>query len=200
MKTPPKSEIEVSEILAAEYEYIAQTAFQAHEDRSRVISFYVVSLGSLFGAFISTGLFEKTLSQIPFAYLAFAGLFVFLSIFGYITLLQLIYLRLAWFDSIAAMNQIKAFLIEKDKNLGNAFKWLANDVPKKFKTNSVAFLMAIQVASLGAITAGASIFYFARNINPNPDEASQKLHILLALIVSITSFTFQLLDYRRRLR
>ena len=35
------------EMLIAEYNYIAQTAFQANEDRSRVTSFYFVSVGSL---------------------------------------------------------------------------------------------------------------------------------------------------------
>ena len=52
MKTPAL--LEPEEIIAAEYEYIAQTAFQAHEDRARVSTFYLVSVGSLFGAIWGT--------------------------------------------------------------------------------------------------------------------------------------------------
>ena len=101
---------EVEEIVAEEYQYIAQTAFQANEDRARVTTFYLVSVGSLFGAFIGT---TPTTENITLWILA--GLFLFLSYFGIITLRQLIQLRIAWFESARAMNQIKKFLIKQNK-------------------------------------------------------------------------------------
>ena len=48
--------LEPGEILLAEYGYIAQTAFQAGEDRARVTSFYLVSVGTLVAAFLSSQL------------------------------------------------------------------------------------------------------------------------------------------------
>jgi len=48
--------LEPGEILLAEYSYIAQTAFQAGEDRARVTSFYLVSVGTLVAAFLSSQL------------------------------------------------------------------------------------------------------------------------------------------------
>ncbi|NQU31057.1 MAG: hypothetical protein HQ525_10360, partial [Anaerolineae bacterium] len=67
-----KKKFEVEEIVAEEYQYIAQTAFQANEDRARVTTFYLVSVGSLFGAFLgTTPTTEKTTLWF------FAGLFLF---------------------------------------------------------------------------------------------------------------------------
>ena len=192
------SDFETAEVLAAEYEYIAQTAFQAHEDRSRVTSFYIVSLGSLFGAFFSTGFGEEGINHLTLAYLGFAGLFLFLSYFGFITIMQLVYLRKAWFESAKAMNQVKDFLITKDESLKAAFRWQTKTLPGMYKKKSVAFLLAKQVAYLGAITAGAAGFYFSRfletTINLSPNVA-----IPAALIIGATYLSFQLRRYRKEL-
>ena len=150
---------EIGEIVAAEYEYIAQTAFQAQEDRARVTTFYLVSIGSLFGAFFGTKLDAKTATL---TYVAFASLFLFLSYFGLITLKQLIRLRKAWFESAKAMNQIKDFLIAQNKDLEKAFRWKSTTLPDMYKPTSVAYLLAQQVAMLGVITIGAAIFYISK--------------------------------------
>jgi len=52
----PKSDLALKpdDILTAEYEYIARTVFQANEDRSRVASFYFVSVGSIVAAILGT--------------------------------------------------------------------------------------------------------------------------------------------------
>ena len=145
-----------AEIITAEYKYIAQTAFQANEDRARVTTFYLVSVGSLIGALIGTNpdTGKTTLW-------AFAGLFLFLSLFGTLTLLQLIRLRGAWFESISALNQIKDFAIDnaKDFHLEKAFRWRTSTMPASYKPWSVAFLLALQVSMLGTITFGFSIYY-----------------------------------------
>jgi hypothetical protein len=51
---PPKPKLNSDEILKAEYTYIANTVFQANEDRSRVASFYFVTVGSLVAAILGT--------------------------------------------------------------------------------------------------------------------------------------------------
>jgi len=111
-----KKNLNVSEIVVAEYEYIAQTAFQAQEDRARVTTFYLVSVGSLVGA-----IYKTTPSTEIATLWAFVALFLFLTYFGLLTLYQLIRLRLAWFESIRAMNQIKDFLIKENKELKKIF-------------------------------------------------------------------------------
>lgn len=192
-------EFEVGEVLAAEYEYIAQTAFQAHEDRSRITSFYIVSLGSLFGAFFSTSLGEAKHVALALPFLGFAGLFIFLSYFGYITLMQLVYLRKAWFESAKAMNQIKDFLVTKDESLQTAFRWQSKTLPTMYKKESVAFLLAKQVAYLGAITAGAATFYFTKALIEFVEIPSY-ISLSAAIVIGVFYLSFQLRRYKKELR
>jgi hypothetical protein len=44
------------EMLQSEFTYIAQTAFQANEDRARVTTLYLVNLGGLVAALVSSQL------------------------------------------------------------------------------------------------------------------------------------------------
>ncbi|MFN8460695.1 MAG: hypothetical protein U0X93_02825 [Anaerolineales bacterium] len=41
-----------------EYDYIAQTAAQANEDRARISSFYLIAVGSLIAAIFGTQFFD----------------------------------------------------------------------------------------------------------------------------------------------
>jgi len=177
------------EIIIAEYQYIAQTAFQANEDRARVTTFYLVSVGSLVGALIGT---TSTTSTITLW--AFAGLFLFLSLFGLLTLHQLIRLRRAWFESIEAMNKIKDFIIKTttDIPLKEAFLWKTSSIPPSYKPGSVAFLLALQVTMLGTVTFSASIYYVGLALN--------YLLPLGAAIGGILFLIFQLYIYRSLLK
>jgi hypothetical protein len=95
-----KPKINPDEILKAEFEYIATTATQANEDRSKVASFYFVSVGSLSAAIFSAQLFDTNQNGevLQNIYLAFCTLFVFLTLLGYLTIAQLARLRTAWMD------------------------------------------------------------------------------------------------------
>jgi len=116
------------DILIAEYEYIADTAKQANEDRSRVS-------------------------------VAFSILFLVLTLLGTLTIAQLARLRAAWHESIEAMNQIKDFYIKKFPETEPAFKWRIRTIPPTDKPYSIANLIALEVALLGALTTAAA-FYF----------------------------------------
>ena len=163
-----------TEILTAEYEYIAQTAFQANEDRARVTTFYLVSVGSLFGAFFGT---KDTPPSTT--YWAFSGLFLFLSYFGVITLKQLIQLRKAWFESAAAMNQIKDFIIEENENLSKVFRWKTKTLPDLYKPKSVAYLLAHQVITLDAVIFSAMIFYMGKALG-----STTTTEFIISIIIS----------------
>ena len=186
------TKLEGEEIIAAEYEYIAQTAFQAQEDRARMTSFYIVSLGSLFGAFFSTSFTEETIT--PLTYAGFAALFFFLSYFGFITLKQLIMLRKAWFESAKAMNQIKDFLISRNKDLSAAFRWRSKTLPPTYKPGNVAYLLAHQVSLLGATTIGTGVFF-----GSNAISLPMALAIPIALIAGYAFWRFQMNYYRKQL-
>src|SRR5512135_1099779 len=101
-----KPDLKPDPILTAEFSYIVQSAFQANEDRARVTSFYLVSVGSFIAAILSTQLQSDPR---PVVYWSFGALFLFLAVLAVMTILQLVRLRRAWYESILAMNQIKDF-------------------------------------------------------------------------------------------
>jgi Na+/melibiose symporter-like transporter len=153
---PVKPKLNVDEILKAEYEYIATTIFQANEDRSRVASFYFLSVGSLVVAILSSIFSASNLENVS---LAFFGLFAALTILGAVTLAQLARLRAAWHESVQAMNEIKDYYIKHNKEIEPAFKWRLKTLPPTDKPYSIANLMAVEVALLGAITGAASVYF-----------------------------------------
>lgn len=153
------SDLDANALLIAEFEYIAQTAFQATEDRSRATTLYLVTTGSLIAAILSTQVEQL---QVTETYWSFAILFCGLSFFSLLTLLQLARLRIAWLSSVAAMNHIKQFYIEHSQqpDLEQAFLWNAHTLPTASKPWSVASLLMLQVALLGGLSAGAAIIFF----------------------------------------
>ncbi len=156
---PAAAPLDPDALLMAEYNYIAETAFQANEDRARVTSFYVVSVGSFIAAIISTQLLTSPARPI---FMAFSGLFLLLSVLAVLTLLQIARLRKAWHESAAAMNQIKDFYIQHTGNppIGQALRWTSGSLPRRFKRNSISSYLAIEVALVGAVTIGAAVFFW----------------------------------------
>jgi hypothetical protein len=151
----PKPKLNPDELLQKEYEYISQTAFQANEDRSRVTSFYFVSVGSFVAAIVGTQL-EAQSKTISFA---FFTLFLVLTFMGGLTIAQLARLRAAWHESVEAMNTIKDFYIKHHPEVESAFKWRARQIPLTNKPYSIANLMAVEVALLGSLTTGACTYF-----------------------------------------
>lgn len=162
MATKSKLELKANEILIAEFEYIAQTAFQTNEDRARVTSFYLVSVGSILAAILSAQ-FEPLRSEA--IYIGFALLFALLTAAGILTLLQLIRLRLAWRESALAMNEIKeAYVKVFGQELEQAFRWQNQSLPSAYKRGSVSHLLAVQVSLLSAVVFSVATYFFLRGL------------------------------------
>jgi hypothetical protein len=157
----PDPELNPDEILVAEFEYIAASAFQANEDRARVASFYFVSVGSLVAAILGTNFVEGRFNM-DVVRLAFGGLFLLLTALGFLTILQLARLRAAWYECALAMNKIKEYYFTRFKaeKLESAFKWKSLNGVHRFKVKSVSFYLALEVVSLSAVMFGASVFFF----------------------------------------
>jgi hypothetical protein len=151
-----KSKPDANEVLKAEYDYIANTVFQANEDRSRVASFYFVTVGSLVAAILGSIFSTNDLESVA---LAFSGLFVVLTVLGALTLAQLARLRAAWHESAEAMNQIKDYYISHNKEIESAFKWRTRTLPPTDKPYSIANLMALEVVLLSSITCAAAVYF-----------------------------------------
>jgi hypothetical protein len=162
-------DLKADSILAAEYEYIAQTAFQTNEDRAKVSTFYVLTVGSFLAAMLGL---QTNVLQTQFIYVAFTILFAILSFNAALTLLQLVRLRQAWYESVQALNQLKSYYVERldDLPLNDAFRWGQTTMPAKFKPWSVSFLLAIQVTILGGAAAGATLVFGVYAVRSNPNN------------------------------
>jgi ABC-type siderophore export system fused ATPase/permease subunit len=149
------------EFLSAEFEYIANSAFQANEDRSKIASFFLVSVGSLVAAIFGAQFLKGDPDDLLIAYRSLAGLFLVLSILGALTVAQLARLRLAWYEAARAMNQMKEYVAGRyeDINLSKAFRWRTRTLPKKFKLDSISFYNMLEVALLSALTFGACVYF-----------------------------------------
>ncbi len=155
------------EFLAAEFSYIANSAFQANEDRSKAASFFLVAVGSLVAAIFGTQLLTGTPQQLLIAYRSLAGLFFVLTLLGGLTVAQLARLRLAWLEAARAMNQMKDFVAEHHQglNLKQAFRWRSETLPKEFKADSISFYSTLEVTLLSALTFGAFVYFSMMSVN-----------------------------------
>ena len=82
-------ELDPNEILSREYEYDAQTAIQANEDRVRVFNYYLATAGTLLAASVFAKLDNS--SYLGIFSLVIGGL----ACLGFIFVLKLIKLRVA---------------------------------------------------------------------------------------------------------
>lgn len=168
-------------ILVAEFEYIAQTAFQANEDRARASEFFLISFGTLLAAVLTT---QFTDVEVQFLYRLFIVLFTVVAAWGALTILQLARLRQAWLESVRAMNTIKDAVITKSPELQAFFRWRTGTIPRAYKPWSVGFLLALQVALVSGIASGAACalsFLLA-------GEDFAWVWIILVALVAMTAF------------
>ena len=187
------SPVELDELLASEYDYIALTANQANEDRARVSSFYLIAVGSLLAALFGTQFFDpNSLSRSQTVNLMFSGLFALLTLLGFSTVMQLARLRGAWHESMLAMNQLKDYMISQHPELDRAFRWKTITLPPKYKRNSVSYFQAMEVALIGGLMLGAGVLFLLQAF-----YEINALHWTIAAIAGILTVLAQLQIYKR---
>ena len=185
--------VELDELLAAEYNYIAQTAAQAFEDRARISSFYLIAVGSLIAALFGTQLFESD-KFTPAVKLMFSGLFFFLTLLGTSTVMQLAQLRSAWYESMMAMNQLKDFAMKQNPELVDAFRWKTSTLPEKYKSGSVSTYQALEVSLIGGLMFASSTFFLQQAFFP-----VTLLTWLVSILFGALAVYVQMTIYRRSL-
>lgn len=195
MPEPDRPPVEFDELLAAEFNYIAQTAIQANEDRARVSSFYLIAVGSLVAALFGTQYVDPQLFEIN-ANLMFGGLFLVLTFLGSSTILQLARLRTAWYESALAMNQLKDYMIRYDRSLAQALRWQMETLPPKYKRDSLSYYQAVEVALISGLMSGAAIFFLQRAL-VSPIGV---LNWSIAVLLGIGTGYLQLRLYRQTLQ
>lgn len=148
-----KENLDPNQILIAEFQYAAQTAQQANEDRGKVYELFLANIVTLISAAVLPGIINVE-NNIIFV-LIFAALFFF----GLVTLFQLAKTRVAWRSSVVAMNQIKDHYIENLNGLDKAFKWRGHTIPKNNSKWSVIFIQGLAVMSLNSLNLSAIIYF-----------------------------------------
>lgn len=198
MSNIPLPPTELDELLAAEFDYIAQTAAQANEDRARVSSFYLIAVGSLVAALFGTQFFNEEFFTAS-AKIMFSGLFFLLTMLGISTIMQLARLRAAWYESMMAMNQMKDFAIAQRPELAAAFRWKTSTLPSKYKPSSVSYYQAIEVSLIGGLVFTTAIFFLQLAFLPE-NAISTVLPWIISIAAGIAMVFIQLQVYRRSLK
>jgi hypothetical protein len=175
-------ELDPNEILSREFEYAAQTAIQANEDRVRVFNYYLATVGTLFAASVFANLDDS----------AYVELFSFviggLAVLGFIFLLKLIKLRVAWRDSVCAMCQIKKYyIVHCDNQLEDAFRWKSESIPSVSKVYTIAFLMGLIIIILSSASAAGAVYFWGK--------ATERVLTSWSIGVGVVSFGMQLIAW-----
>jgi hypothetical protein len=191
MTTPPPHPIDVSGLITAEYQYIAQTAAEAHADRARISSFYLIAVGSLVAALLGTQAFNGV-QFTKLTTLLLCVLFSLLTFLGTSTVLQLGRLRVAWRDSMLAMNRIKELAIQHAPELNDVYLWKTGSLPKLDKKNSISFLQAIEVSAISGLMLGTAIFFFLLSFQ----QVASLWHLGVACICGVAMFFVELKLYK----
>jgi hypothetical protein len=157
-QTEPAARLDPNKILEREFEYARETASQAIDDRSKVTNLYLMTLAGFIATIMGVA---SDPQQLPLYYWAFVALFGILAAYSLLTLLQLVRLREAWFESVRAMNAVKDYYLHHctAPGLDTAFAWRTGTIPARYKPWSVSFLLAMQVAVLGAVSCGAAVMF-----------------------------------------
>lgn len=188
-----KKQLDPNQILIAEFNYVAQTAFQAHEDRARVWQYYLATVGTFVVALFSTKEIHSAWTN-PLRVI-FGVAFAMLAVVGYLTLQQLIRLRSAWVESARAMNQIKDFYVDR-LDLAPAFRWRTTTLPKADKKDSVAFLLALTVMVIDAFALLLALSFFGLAIS---ETQGLWVGIGLGVAAAVLAIIWQLWLYQRKL-
>lgn len=182
-----KQTLDQNEILIAEFNYAKEMAFQANEDRIRIYSFYIASIGTLIASGILVDFDNKDHAAI------WSLVFLTLSFWGFISLLKLARLRIAWFEAAKVMNSIKDHYIESNSKLGEVFLWTNRTLPKQDKIWTVAFLTSLIIILFNTIfnvlAAEFTLIAF-----------DSKVSILAGIIIALISLAIHLYIWFRMLR
>jgi hypothetical protein len=188
------STLKMENMLLEEFNYASVTAYQAMEDRARTANFYYVLLGVLASGLVAiyqlSGGHPLPLALI--AILLFIGSTISVTFF-----VLLIRLRQAYRESITCMNVIKEFYIEHFKQqmpkVEYAFHWRLKTIPQNERIGSVTFMMGYQIAFIGSICLGGTVFVITQPLLANVGAS------ILAVLIFLLALLLYILYYRRSL-
>jgi F0F1-type ATP synthase assembly protein I len=109
--------------------------------------------------------------------------------------MQLARLRAAWYESMLAMNQLKDYMMSENKSLVKAFRWKTNTLPSKYKTSSVSYYQAVEVALISGLMFGAAAFFMQQAF-----FSIGLFHWIISILMGFLTVYFQIIVYRRTIK
>jgi len=181
MKAKHTESLSSESILIAEFNYAMQTASQSNEDRVKIFQFVVANTLTVAATVVFSSVTQGTQNFL------IGFVFMFFVVLGLLSLFQLSRLRLAWIESVKAMNRIKDYYIENNKDLESAFVWRTSTIPKADKELSLAYLLALTLIFVNAVSVSLAFQLFFGST-------------LVALTFGVVSFVLQLGGWNRILK
>ncbi len=148
-------ELDPEEILELEFEYARETAAQAQSDRTTIVNLYLLLVGGVSSAAVALPQLASRGFDVPRC--AYSLLFALLGLIGFFTVMKLIRLRQAWYDSALAMSQIKDFYLDKFPDLKPAFRWTTETIPAPGKPWTITFNLALLVALVDSVALAVAV-------------------------------------------
>ncbi|MDZ7357617.1 MAG: hypothetical protein ONB33_08445 [candidate division KSB1 bacterium] len=142
-------------LLLKEFDYIRDTAAQAMNDRHTMVNFFLIITGVFLSA-IASRFFSAAdiFSDAKYISIMIAGAII-INFVGWIYFMHIIRLRQAWYDSAAAMNQIKEFFIVNgripDELARSALLWDMKTIPSPGKKGNVFYYSAVLISFISAV-------------------------------------------------
>ena len=194
--SPGERILESSELLSWEFEYARTTASEAMNERHTIMNFYLLAVAVVTSGIVAVLGRETTLPTSAGAVLLWA-----LCGIGWFYFLMIVRLRQAWHDSARAMNQIKDFYINHAQHftpdeLGTAFYWKTNTLPRPGKSWTVYFYSATLIGFLNSVAFALGGALIELDIS----ESVSPLSAALLAILSIVFFAFHVGLYYALLR
>ncbi len=145
--------LDPNDILEKSFEYARGTADQAMEHRLTTVNFFLLIVGGAGSGVVA--LLAAPVSDRSLLEVGAIGILWVISLIGWLMLMQLIRLRMAWFESVTEMNSIKRFYFKfsetfSEKYLTQAFFFKPTTVPMPFKHWNVFHFSVILIGILDA--------------------------------------------------
>ena len=175
------------EILKLELEYAQTTAEQAQDDRATILNLYILLVGGV--GSIVVGLGQARSFDLPRG--VYAIVFAMLALIGFFTLMKLVRLRQAWYDSVLTMNRIKDYYVERFPELAKALRWRTTTIPPPGKIWTITFSLCVLVAIIDS-TALAVAMYFTGIRVPMSEYAASVFAALVFFLWQMWFYFFQL--------
>jgi len=184
--------LNIENLLIEEYKYAGSTAYQALEDRARVINLYYILLG-----IVATGfsvIYQFSGASHPYSQVLVIILLLIVSGLSISFFINIIRLRQSFLESIITMNVIKEFYIQQFQqqmpSIEKVFRWRLKTMPSGERIGSVTFIMSYLIALMGSLCLAAIVSLVMRQLSHDPHLIS-----IWSFIASTIVFILALLVY-----